>query len=55
MEVGEETSKRRFAVNRCTEFTLGTRYVYSNSEMKVILRCCKLRYLRQKKHLVQGS
>ena len=28
MEVGEKTSKRGFAVNRCTEFTLGTRYVY---------------------------
>ena len=28
MEVGEKTVKRGFAVNRCTEFTLGTRYVY---------------------------
>ena len=28
MEVGEKTSKRGFVVNRCTEFTLGTRYVY---------------------------
>ena len=28
MEVGEKTSKRGFAVNRCIEFTLGTRYVY---------------------------
>ena len=24
MEVGEKTGKREFAVNRCTEFTLGT-------------------------------
>ena len=28
MEVGEKISKRGFAVNRCTEFTLRTRYVY---------------------------
>ena len=28
MEVGGKTSKRGFAVNRCTKFTLGTRYVY---------------------------
>ena len=28
MEVGEKTGKRGFAVNRCTEFALGTRYVY---------------------------
>ena len=28
MEVGEKTSKRGFAVNRCIEFTLETRYVY---------------------------
>ena len=27
MEVGEKTSKRGFAVNRCIEFTLGTRYI----------------------------
>ena len=28
MEVGEKTSKRGFTVNRCIEFTLGTRYVH---------------------------
>ena len=28
MEVGEKTRKRGFAANRCTEFTLETRYVY---------------------------
>ena len=50
MEVGEKTSKRGFAVNRCIKFTLGTRYVpsRSTSEVKVILGCCWLRYLRKR-------
>ena len=54
MEVGEKTSKRGFAVNRCIEFILGTRYVpsRSTSEVKVILGCCWLRYLRKE---VRGS
>ena len=47
MEVGEKTGKRGFAVNRCTEFTLGTRYVYVK-EVNVILGCCWLRYLRKR-------
>ena len=42
MEVGEKTSKREFAVNRCIEFTLGTRYVYIKKRQLPVtfnLRC----------------
>ena len=46
MEVGEKTGKRGFAVNRCTEITLGTRYVYvKERQLPVTLNIRSERYI----------
>ena len=64
MEVGEKTGKRGFAVNRCTEFTLETRYVYVNErQFPVTLNFRSERYIgvllveivNEKRYAVQGS
>ena len=64
MEVGEKTGKRGFAVNRCTEFTLGTRYVYvKERQFPVTLNFRSERYIgvllveifKEKRYVVQGS
>ena len=64
MEVGEKAGKRRFAVNRCTEFTLGTRYVYDEElQFPVTLNLRSERYIgvllveifKEKRYVVQGS
>ena len=52
MEVGEKTGKRGFAVNRCTEFTLGTRYVYVKERYIGVLLVEKF---KEKRYVVQGS
>ena len=63
MEVGEKTGKRGFAVNRCTEFTLGTRYVYvKKRQFPVTLKFRSERYIgvllveifKEKRYVVQG-
>ena len=64
MEVGEKTGKRGFAVNRCTEFALGTRYVYvKERQFPVTLNLGSEHYIgvllvekfREKRYVVQGS
>ena len=64
MEVGEKTGKRGFAVNRCTEFALGTRYVYvKERQFPVTLNLRSERYIgvllveifKEKRYVVQGS
>ena len=64
MEVGEKTGKRGFAVNRCTEFTLGMRYVYvKERQFPVTLNFRSERYIgvllveifKEKRYVVQGS
>ena len=64
MEVGEKTGKRGFAVNRCTEFALGTRYVYVKEwQFPITLNLRSERYtgvllvekFKEKKYVVQGS
>ena len=64
MEVGEKTGKHGFAVNRCTEFTLGTRYVYvKERQFPVTLNFRSERYIgvllveifKEKRYVVQRS
>ena len=66
MEVGEKTGKRGFAVNRCTEFALGTRYVYVKKwqfPVTLELNLRSERYIgvllvekfKEKRYVVQGS
>ena len=64
MEVGEETSKRGFAVNRCIEFTLGTRYVYVKERQLPVtfnlrgegyIGVLLVEIFKEKRYVVQGS
>ena len=64
MEVGKKTSKRRFAVNRCIEFTLGTRYVYVkerqlpvtfNLRDESFIGVLLVEIFKKKRYVVQGS
>ena len=46
MEVGDKTGKRGFAVNRCTEFALATRYVFvKERQFPVTLNLRSERYI----------
>ena len=64
MEFREKTGKRGPAVNRCTEFTLGTRYVYiKERQFPVTLNLRSEGYIgvllvekfKEKRYVVQGS
>ena len=64
MGVGEKISKRGFAVNRCTEFTLGTRYVYVkerqfpvtfNLRSEGYIGVLLVEIFKEKSYVVQGS
>ena len=64
VEVSEETSKRRFAANRCIEFTLGTRCVYTKERQlptkfkfrgEGYIRELLFVIFKEKRHVVQES